>query len=423
MKKYLLFFVWSFFVLLSVFGQAVSRDIPLENINTSLVDLKDARFFFLGPMDIYVEGLKYGNKEYVAVLRHDGAGNFSISAPAFSPAEIPQAIDLSSIKIVVSPEGKIRVTNLILDNMLWSGNLQIGSQGKVLVSEGFRYEGKVPETPAPDQSAQITRLQSQVTSLNTQVSDLKTQNQEIPVLRERVQTLNQRIPELETRVKSLSTQVDTLNRDLAERNSRIADLQNRLNNCIYITLPKLDKELVRGFALGKPIFGSWSHSGALLQQEETDQYFAKYVIPVDQRGNEFVYTFKGSSAHNGWVGLGLHFLASGSSAVNGYGYGSSYMLWLTRDPRNQTESSYIQLYQSFSDVHMVQIASAAIPFNVKDGVKATVYINRLDKEIRVFVNDYYAFTFPLEEMIQGGTNVVLRGLGRIKFESLSVWGK
>jgi hypothetical protein len=144
---------------------------------------------------------------------------------------------------------------------------------------------------------------------------------------------------------------------------------------------------------------------------------------VRQSGNEFSYSVSATAPESGWVGYGMHFLADGARTANGYGYGDSYLLWITRDPRNQTNRGYVQLYRSFNDVRMVQVANAILPISSFDDLETTVYVNTAEQEIQVYLEGRYAFTFPAEDLKNLAPEVALRALGPVTFTDLVVRGR
>jgi hypothetical protein len=458
MKRYCILFVSLILGCSAILAQSAPVNFLPEALDSTKIDLSTSRFLFLGPMDIYAEGLRYGDQQFRAVLRYDGEGEISIAVPDSSPRLMPKSIDLSGIRIEYLPQSQVRISGLVIDGYLWTGILGFEGSGRLVVAEGFKAQGPAPVALNPDQTAQTERLQGQIQtlqgdlankdrligglqartdailwdnaskdlqigSLQTQVSAFERDNAAKDLLIGSLQTRADTIPALETRSRQLHEQVQQLNSSMVLLNERLISLNARLNKSISTALPVLGTTVLDGFAGGRNLLGTWHQTAVHLEQTDARQLYAKYSIPLVQRGEEYLYTIKASSDQAGRVGFGLHFLASGALARNGYGFGSSYLIWLTKDPaRHQSADSYIQLYRSYSDVHMVQIASAAIPFDLKDGVETTVHVNRARNEIRVFLNGYFAFAFPTEAAIADGVSVVLRSLGNVRFSQLTVRG-
>lgn len=85
------------------------------------------------------------------------------------------------------------------------------------------------------------------------------------------------------------------------------------------------------------------------------------------------YDFVATAKAAPWVGYGLHFFASGEKAANGYGLGSSYLVWITRDTTfYKTGAAFVQLYEATSDLNMTQLASAVIPDPIDSQIATSV---------------------------------------------------
>mgnify|MGYP006293204183 FL=1 len=379
----------------AAFAQVDADSISADRVEPGKVDLGDARFFFQGPMDIYVDGVEYDGVEYSAVLKYDGMDSIEVTVPPEGSYIRPQELDFSNVELSLTQNGRIRVSNLIADGYRWTGLLRYAGDARFV--RGGEVEA-VGRAGGGASMAQVERLEGRVDELEQEIEQKDQQIQELRGGNEQVARLQDRI---------------------ADRNRRIRQLENRLDSAIVTRFERLPNVVLDGFGRGRATLGSW-RSGSRLRQTDSEQRFAKYVFRAPQRGNEYTYTFSGRSNQSGWVGLGVHMLASGAQTSRGYGYGDSYLIWLTRDPDTQTDSTFVQLYQSFNDVRMVQIASAAIPFDVADGVEVAVHVNRREQQMRVFVDGRYAFTYPFESRVAGGSEVVLRALGNVQFDDLVV---
>lgn len=407
-------------------------------IDPNAVNLEDANFYFQGPMEIYVDGLEYGGVEYSALLLYDGEGNLAVARPPSGARLRPQGLDFSNVEISLTSDGRIRVANMIGDGYVWTGSLRYAPTATrhMTLAEMPKVVGPVVSPGERQALAKVDRLEGQVDNLRVainrsqnQVNDLERQlRQRQDQLQQREETIqqlrggNRAMADLQDRLESRDDRISELERDLDDAEERIAELESRVSTAAVTRLVRLPSLVQRGFRGGDAALGSWSGTSTL-RQRDGDQYYAKYVIPARQSGNEYTYTFSGKSNEAGWVGLGLHMLAANAGTANGYGFGRSYLVWLTRDPKNQTDNTYVQLYQSFDDVRMIQIASAAIPFDVADGVEVAVHVNRQQRQMRVFVDGNYAFTYPMEGRIMSGTSVALRALGSVQFDELEIRGR
>jgi hypothetical protein len=215
--------------------------------------------------------------------------------------------------------------------------------------------------------------------------------------------------------------------ELSDARNQISSLQSQLQQAGRATddplarIADLQRTVKSGFGGGSSLTGSWSLSGTRLRQTATDQLFAKYGIPVRQNSNELVYTFEGSGPNEGWSGYGMHFLASNPDRANSYGFGSSYLIWVTRDPRNtQSESTFVQLYRSYDDVRMVQVASKAIARPITSTTEVMVYVNRAEGSTIVAAEGNPVFTFEDPSIIRSGAYIAPRALGPATLSGLTV---
>ena len=150
------------------------------------------------------------------------------------------------------------------------------------------------------------------------------------------------------------------------------------------------------------------------------------MIPVSQRSDEMTFSIKGRANGSGFVGYGLHFMASGDKRGDGYGFGTSYLVWLTRDPGYYgSEATYLQAYGSFDDVTMFQVGSLAIAPSISATNTTEVYYNSKTGKVTVSVNGdkYLGFTIPAMYRIKYGTKVALRALGEVTFSDLTIKAK
>lgn len=150
--------------------------------------------------------------------------------------------------------------------------------------------------------------------------------------------------------------------------------------------------------------------------------FAKYVIPLDQSAQESAYEMVATAKAAPWVGYGLHIFASGQKAPNGYGLGSSYLIWVTRDTGYyKNGSTYVQLYQASSDVTMVQMASVSIPDSIDSTLTTDVRYDQAAKTIRVAVNGVERLVCFVDTPLESGDTIALRTLGGpVEFTDLTV---
>lgn len=405
-------------VFFAVLAPVTAQDVDISNISPrdldpAMLDLSEASFYFQGPLEIYVEGLRYGNRYYAAVLDYDGHRTIEVSTPdVYGAGMRPQAIDLGDTELTLNPDGTITIAGAVLDGYRFAATVSYADGRTLVASEDFAVIGEAPRIP-PDVTEQIHRLRTRVATAETTVA---TQREQIEQLRRG----NELVGELQDRIESLRGNVADRDARIASLRDNVTALESRVRDLETPRIPRLPRVLHSGFGDQSITFGDWARPGNTLQQTDPQARFAKVVFPVRQSGGEFTFSIEATVPDTGWVGYGLHFLADRSEAINGYGYGDSYLLWLTRDPRNQIDRGYIQLYRSFNDIHMIQVANAILPISSFNRINATVYVNAAENVAQVFIEGRYAFSFPAEDLKTRGSSVAVRALGPVTFTNLTV---
>jgi hypothetical protein len=174
-------------------------------------------------------------------------------------------------------------------------------------------------------------------------------------------------------------------------------------------------QVQRGFAGQMAQRGVWNITAERAAQTDANERFGKVVYAVEQDAEEMMFTFTGRARDEGWTGMGLHFLASDVSTVDGYGFGNSYLVWLTKDPSRQTDRTFVQLYRSYDDVRMIELASSAIREDVGDLNEVSVFVDTEAMVLTVAVNGDSIFNFHDNDMITEGTGLAIRALGEAEF--------
>ncbi len=197
-------------------------------------------------------------------------------------------------------------------------------------------------------------------------------------------------------------------RDLLEQNTLLSLLDDGIVAGVA-SLP--GHTLQRGFTGGVPQLGTWFVSDSLLEQTSEREFFAKYIIPVQQGGETTLYRFSVETGPRGWVGAGLHFSAS-NSYLSGYGFGESLLVWFTRDPAHyQNDRTYVQLYRSDDDVRMERVLDAQIEQHIADGLQVDVLYEPARGYVTVAVNGIDTVRYRTWFDIDAGFEVALRSLG------------
>ncbi|TVQ26394.1 MAG: hypothetical protein EA383_05360 [Spirochaetaceae bacterium] len=319
----------------------------------------------------------------------------------------------------------------------------------IVENDDLRAEIRVLEQTVSRLDEEIIHLQSEIVRLSEsrEYSDGVTAeqfNREAESLRQFLAEADTRLRELEQRSRETETreQADTRTRALEARlrseltllRSEIAATRSERDHLEQRTLLRfLDEGIVsgvaelpgstlqRGFDGGVPQLGTWFVSDNLLEQTSEREFFAKYIIPVQQGSNVTLYSFDVETGPRGWVGAGLHFSAS-NSFRRGYGFGESLLVWFTRDPAHyQNDRTYLQLYRSDDDVRMERVLDAQIEPHIADGLSVDVLYEPDSGYVTVAVNGIDTVRYRTWFDVDAGFEVALRSLGDgARFRNLEI---
>ncbi len=392
MKKVAVVIVCAFLAA-AVSAQSINLDeIELSDLNLMQADLSDAELYFAGPVDLLVRGVKYMGRDYSALLMFDGRGTVEIGVPANPDAVVPYSLDLSEVRLSLVADG-IRVDNVIADGYYFSGKLVPTADLNLAVAPGISMGGRAGVVDMSDDVAELT---AQLRELRSDLASAEAEKN----------TAMEQLADAESQIGSLESRLQAAGRGPEDPLGAAA----AVNRIVRMNLGS-----------GSGVSGSWSMSGTRLRQTSTTDLYAKYTVPVSQSANELVYTFSGSGAARGWSGFGIHILGTGARNSRLYGFGQSYLVWVTRDPGNtQSDQTYLQLYRSYDDVRMVQLASRAIPESITSNLQVTAYVNRSDGRIVLGVNDEAVITYDDPAIIRSGSQVAARTLGPATFTGFSI---
>ena len=376
-----------------LYAQSTQLDLEAEEIDLSRVDLSSAEFFFQGPLELYVDNVQYGNKEYAAILHYDGRNTVTVEAPEqVTRSNKPKRVNVSNAKISLSENG-IMIEGLVLDGGIYNGTFAYKPENKAFTLVDAERKGSV-DTP---EEATVEKLREENETLSKTVKQQK----------EEISSLGETLAQKEERIVDLNQQ---LKETRGETAADLREIRSRLNN----TLVKNPEETTLQF-------GSWSMTNGRYNQTDSSKLYAKRVMPVKQSGSEQLYSFQGASSGKGWRGFGLHFLASDVDPASKYGLGESYLLWITRDSKfYHTGKTYVQLYRSETYYEMVQLASNAVEVDSNGMNQYDVYVNHEENTITVFADGKKVFTYEDSEMISEGSHIALRSLDAAEFSNLEV---
>jgi hypothetical protein len=383
-------------VSLSAFGQA---------IDPANIDFSKAEMAIAGPDSIYVTNINYNGTILSVLLRYDGATGAVIYGPWFAGDKLLQDSDelgYASIRKVGSDT--LVISDVVLGNKAYTGRFKF--DGVYTLNLENYWETAKPVTD----EAQIAALEGRLAAKErAYMAD--------SAAKEKMYKDDLAAAELINAAEKEKLQEDL---DAAIMAAKAAGISSEKISSI---VSKPNKIVASGFTGGRSASGSWSITSAGASQTNSSAYFAKYSIPVSQTSTETLFSIKAKADESGFVGYGLHFFASGDKRGDGYGFGKSYLVWLTRDPGYYgSETTYLQLYGSFDDVEMLQAASIGIAAPIGMTNTTEVLYNKTTGNISVSVNgsEYLSFIIPAMYRLGSGSKVALRALGKVTFSDLTV---
>lgn len=384
------------------------QDVDVSQIDLNKVNLSGADFYFQGPMEIYVTGVEYQGTTYAAILDYDGMGTFTLKVPdTVSTSGKPMSIDLADVKLQLTDEG-IKLSNLMIDGYDYSGSLAYVPKTDFQIAA---FSGKKAEEETGMEAQQeLAKMRNQIKLLENELSE---KEQVIAERESMIEKKDQQIAELEEEASAEPAS--------ATPGTTIVGPAQPTSQRTGIAVPEMPtRTILSSIKNPQTIYGDWSASGSGVQQSDSQILDAKFIMDLNQNQNEYLYTFTASSGDAAWTGHGLHFLASGSEKKGGYGYGSSYLVWVTQDANTQSKRPYVQLYKSYNDTWMIELASQQFDGSVTEPVQVDTYVNTETGLIGVAVNGEIAFAYYDPDPIQSGNTVAFRALNKAKFQSLTV---
>lgn len=369
-------------------------------IDPAKLDFSKAKMSIAGPSDIYVRSIMYGSVELSVLLKYDGKSGATVHGPYLANQKFLQdSYDLEYARMEKFGDNLLAIYDLKFGNVAFSGRLKWDGTDRLLLDSYWQ------TTPPQTYEQQVAALKSEVakaaeyktwaTSLNVELEATKAQ-----------------LKEANIQAAAAQKAADKAVADLAVA-QKAAPVTVTTTAAAAPTAPAL--RTVFGPAEGaklKPVtVGGWKATDKALVQTDGALNFAKYAVPFAQSASRTLYGFTAKAGATGWVGYGLHFFASGAKRADTYGFGKSYLVWLTRDEAYyRTKKAYVQLYHSSDDITMIQIASANIGMDLTQPVNTEVVYNKDAKTIEVYVNGELTIT-QVVDPIASGDSMAARTLG------------
>jgi len=369
----------------------------LPKIDLAKLDLTKAKASIAGPNTVYIRSIMYDGEEVSVTMNYDGAMGATLSGPYFAGDKLLQDSDEVSY-VVFEPVGptSIKLAPVMIEGEAYYGIFDWAPDTNAITLVAYDTMAK----PATYEEYQLAATKAKA-ELDKAKADLA----------------------------AAKADADKAKADLAAAKMAAPAKAAAVvpEGALIVTFPakELTKTALASFDTGKGAFGTWSSKAGVLTQTNADLKFAKYTVPVTQKESEILYELTGKAKLNNWIGYGLHFLASGDKKANGWGFGSSYLVWVTRDTSYyQTGATYVQLYQSKDDATMNQLSSVNIPESIADELKVQVLYNADLKTITVAVNDIVRFVTVVDKPITSGDKVAVRTLGGpVQITDLKVKGR
>lgn len=399
-------------LLLVLFALLVILGVSAQSIDVGKLDLTKAKMTIAGPYSIYVRSISYMGQDISVLLKYDGA----IGATVYGPWTAAQKglqdwMDLSYVRMEKFGTDTIAVYDVLMGAAAYSGRLKYDGGVKLVLSSYWRTT--TPKT-YPEQVAELREeVQKQkdlVASYKTWAGSLQS---ELDATRVSLRTVRADLAK--------AAKGEPIVREVVKEVPVVKEVVREVVKEVPVAAaaePKPSRTIVSGatpavLQMGKAVYGNWNLTIAGAVQADGTLKYAKFPVPLSQTSTQTLYGFSGKATGSGWVGYGAHFFASGSERSNGYGFGESYLVWLTRDEGYyKNDDTYVQLYRSYDDVTMVQIASVAIPESIANELDTEVVYDRTKRTITVWVNGEQRLQQAVQDPIWSGEAIALRTLGQ-----------
>jgi len=372
----------------------------MDTLDLSQVDMSGATVGLQGPVDLYITGVEYMGQSYAAILKYDGMGNFEVVAPTASEMATTKydSLDVSNVEVVppATLGGVVTLKGIIVNGYIASVDVKVDTSELAM--------GKIVFTAA---SEPVVTAMAETHPKSMEAAQMAAK-------------------EKNSQLMSYIAQVDSLESQLEDAQAEIADLQAKASMAMGSEMVSAEGASTLFVDLSTmQTFGKWTQTASGIDMTDPSAAYAKVGAAMSQTKNEIFYDFTvdGNSSQK-WIGAGAHILASNVQAPGRYAFGKSYLVWLTKDARNQTDATFIQLYESINDGRMVQLASKAIDSDINSANEVSVYVNKTTDMIVISVNGVQAIAYHSTTDLPDGQIAALRAAGGpVSFSGLSVKAK
>ena len=415
-------------VTVAVFGQG---------IDVSRIDLSNARMSLAGTDRIYVSNIYYQGARLSVMLESDGAYGAMIYGPWFDDDKLLQDdYEFGHASLKILGDSTLLISDIVLGGQGYSGRFKYDGVHTITYDAAWRSETPVAaETQIAELKEQLRNTrkryeeQLRAAAAVAQADQAELEGELAAAKSARATAANQLAAaksasaaaanELAAAKRAHDAKVRELERELVAARRAAESAGADVPAVAAVTLPSRTR--LSGFANGRAVSGNWSAGSTRAAQNDTGAYYAKLRIPFAQSARKTLYSFDARATGTGYTGYGLHFFVSKEVYGAGYGYGQSYLVWLTRDPGYYgTDDTYVQLYRSDDDVAMFQMASAAITDSISSVNSTVVLYDPAAGTLTVSVNGTEYLHVPVKSPIRTGDSIALRSLGTTVFTNLKV---
>jgi len=381
---------------LTLLKAQANGNVAVPAVDASKLDFSKVRASIAGPNAVYLRSIMYAGEPVSLLLDISADGSVVASGPYFTEQKfIQDSYEVSFLGITPTGAYTMELSPIVLDDGAYSATLEWKPgtrQFKLALG------GKVA-APAVAGAADVAKAKAETEAVKKQLADLQ-------------------------------AKLDAAAKAPAAAPAGVPAARYEKPSMTYISSAASDapefiqKTLKDGKApdTAQPLYGTWSFNGKALVQSDATLKFAKFPVALPQEQTEILYAFTAKAKVGDWTGYGLHILASGVKSSVAYGFGNSYLVWLTRDVNYyQVPTTYVQFYRSYDDAKMVQLASVNIPESIGDELATEVIYNSDAKTVTIAVNGVNRLVYALDSAITVGDMAAFRTLGGpVEFSDLVI---
>ena len=359
----------------------------------SEVDFSKARISIAGPNSVYIRGVEYKDSRYSVVITALDTDGESWQVTAVYKEEDNMAAPSAVLDLAeITPVGKDKlvISGIVVEGKSYAASFMIDHTGRITLKRGA-HPAAMPE--------------EKYAALLGELED------------ERMERL-QRIAALEKEKNRLAEALEEVEARRGPTDEEKAAQAVEKATAEEAEEPVFTTSIMEGFIRTIPQLGSWEVTATEATQIETDQYFAKLLLPLGGQPKPTLYSFQTRSRGFGWAGTGMQIL----SAAESYGFNNSLLIWLTRDPDFYgTENTRLQLYRSDKSVMMELVLDAVINEPLTEYLNIAILLEPMEEYITVSVNGIEKLKYKI--WFGGDTKfeVALRALGGgVDFKGLRI---